>query len=148
MLRTGIAIADVSVDEPRADIRRMLVARRQELLTEIHSRVRDVREEGSSNNHHTTHMAETPEAEPEDDLAFALLQMKGEVLEKINKAVRQFDEREYGYCVDCSEVIAPSRLRAMPFAVRCRDCQETRDDDQHRERVQWQRVPSELASRY
>ena len=47
MICTMVGIADVSVGEWRDDIRRMLVERRRELLNEIQSRVRDVREEGS-----------------------------------------------------------------------------------------------------
>jgi hypothetical protein len=30
-------------------------------------------------------------------------------------------------------------LQAMPFAVRCRECQESRENEQHRDRVQLQR---------
>ena len=45
MLSTAIDVANGSVAERRADIRRMLVERRRELLNEIQSRVRDVREE-------------------------------------------------------------------------------------------------------
>jgi DnaK suppressor protein len=123
----------------------MLVERRRELLNEIQDRVRDIREAGSGKHHHCTHPAEAGEVEPDDDLAFALIQMRAEVLERINEAVRRFDEGTYGYCVDCGEVIASSRLRAMPFAVRCRHCQETREDEHHHERVQLPRV---LGSRY
>jgi DnaK suppressor protein len=148
MLRTGVDIADVPVSERRADIRRMLVKRQRELLNEIHRRVQDVREVGSNNHHNTTDLYETVEADPEDDLAFALIHMKTEMLARINEAVRQFDEGTYGYCVDCGAAIASSRLRAMPFAVRCRNCEEMREDEQHRERVQLQRVPSALGSRY
>jgi DnaK suppressor protein len=148
MIRTGVGIAEAAVGERRDDIRRMLVERRRELLNEIQSRVRDVRKVGSNTTHHATDLAETVEAEPEDDLVFALIQMKAEMLERVNEAVRHFDEGTYGYCVDCGEVIASARLRAMPFAVRCRDCEDTREHEQHREHVQLQRVPSGLDSRY
>ena len=62
--------------------------------------------------------------------------MKAEVLERVNEAVRHFDEGTYGYCVDCGEVIASSRLRAIPFAIRFKECEEMREHTQHRERVQ------------
>jgi DnaK suppressor protein len=125
----------------------MLVERRRELLNEIQTRVRDLREEGSRRYDHNTHLDETVEAEPEDDLALALIQLRGEMLERVNEAVREFDEGTYGYCVDCGGIIALSRLRAMPFAVRCRDCEETREDEHHREGVQLQRVPPGLGWR-
>jgi DnaK suppressor protein len=132
----------------RADVRRMLVERRRELLLEIQSRIRDVREEGSSTDHPAPHLDEPLEAEPDEDLAFALIQMKAEMLEGVNAAVRTCDEGVYGYCLDCGEVIGSSRLRALPFAVRCRDCQERRENEQHRNRVQLQRGLSGLGARY
>ena len=148
MLHTANGIEEVSVGERRDDIRRLLLKRRRELLDDIQSRVRDVREVGSQNNHQATDPNETLEAEPDDDLAFALIQMKTEALARLDEAIRRFDEGTYGYCVDCDDVIASSRLRAMPFAVRCRDCQETREDEQHRERVQFPRAPSGSGPRY
>jgi DnaK suppressor protein len=131
MISAGVGIADASVNERCDDIRRVLVEHRHDLLNEIQSRIRDVREVGSDKHHHTTDLGDTVEAEPEDDLVFALIQMKAEMLERVNEAVRHFNEGTYGYCVDCGEVIASARLRAMPFAVRCRDCEETRENERH-----------------
>jgi RNA polymerase-binding transcription factor DksA len=70
------------------------------------------------------------------------------MLETVNEAVRRSDAGAYGYCVDCGEVITPARLRAMPFAVRCRECEEARENEQHRERIHLQQLPSALDSRY
>lgn len=148
MICNAVDIAEVPVGERSDEIRRMLVERRRELLKEIQSRVRDVREVGSNKYLTTTDPGETVEAEPEDDVVFTLIQMKGELLQKVNEAVRHCDEGTYGYCVDCGVVIASSRLRAMPFAVRCRVCQETHEDEQRHERVQFERVPSGFGSRY
>jgi DnaK suppressor protein len=140
MLRTRIDIAEVTVGERRVDIRRMLLERRRELLNEIQSKVRDVREVGSNNHHYSADLRETVEADPEDDLVFALIQMRAETLERVNETVRHCEQGTYGYCVDCGDVIALLRLRALPFAVRCRDCEETREDEQRQERVRLQRV--------
>lgn len=68
MLSTGVGITEVAVGERRDEIRRLLLERRRELLNEIQSRVRDVREVGSNNHHHRADLRETVEAEPEDDL--------------------------------------------------------------------------------
>jgi DnaK suppressor protein len=144
----GVGIADVAMAERCDEIRRVLVERRRALLNEIQSKVRDVREVGSNGYRHTTDLDETIEAEPEDDLVFALIQMKAEILARVNEAVRCVDEGTYGCCVDCGEVIAASRLRAMPFAVRCRDCEETCEHERGRDRVQCHRAPSVLGSRW
>lgn len=146
----GIDIGTTELRGPaqRTGVRRMLVERRRELLNEIQSRVRVVREVGSSRDHYSSPLAETVDTEPEDDLEFALIQMKSEMLDTVNEAVRRFDAGAYGYCVDCGEVISPARLRAMPFAVRCLECEEAREDEQHRERIHLQQLPSALGPRY
>ena len=35
---------------------------------------------------------------------------------------------------ECGEEIAEKRLRALPFAVRCKDCEEAREVAERRER--------------
>jgi DnaK suppressor protein len=139
--------SDVSIGfaAPRPDVRRMLVERQRELLLEIQGRIRDVREGGSSTHHHAADLGEPLDPEPEDNLAFALIQLKAEMLERINDAIRMFDEGAYGSCLDCGEVIASVRLQAMPFAVRCLECQESRENEQHRDRAHVRRRPSGLA---
>src|SRR5262245_23581861 len=107
MLCSGVGIAEVAVGERRDYIRGLLLEQQRQLLHEIQSSVRDVREAGSNNQHHTADPHETAEAEPEDDLVFALIQMKAETLERVNEAVRRFDQGTYGYCIDCRDLIAP-----------------------------------------
>ena len=115
------------------DIRRTLVDWQRDLLNQIQSTIRDVREEGGINRaHQNVDAREATEVDPDDDLPFALMQMKTEVLTRINQAVRRLEEGTYGKCTDCAEAIASSRLRALPFAVRCRDCEEVREQSERR----------------
>ena len=58
------------------------------------------------------------------DLEFAPIQMKAETLDQINQALSRLDEGAYGYCLECGEEIPELRLRALPFAIRCKDCEE------------------------
>jgi RNA polymerase-binding transcription factor DksA len=44
-------------------------------------------------------------------------------------AHQRLHEGTYGICVDCSKEIAPERLRAVPWAVRCVRCQEKSDSE-------------------
>jgi RNA polymerase-binding protein DksA len=59
------------------------------------------------------------------DMDFALMQMESETLRQINDALVRLDEGTYGTCGDCGENIAEARLKALPFALLCRDCQES-----------------------
>ena len=67
------------------------------------------------------------ESDIQEDIEFALIQMKAETLTKIDEALTRLDEGAYGYCYECGEEIAERRLRALPFAVRCKDCEAARE---------------------
>ena len=82
---------------------------------------------------------ETSEVDIQDDIEFALIQMKAETLNKIDEALRRLEEGTFGYCFECGEEISERRLRALPFAVRCKDCEEAREVRQQRERLMAQR---------
>jgi DnaK suppressor protein len=44
-------------------------------------------------------------------------------LQAVNDALRKFDEGTYGICANCGKPIAEKRLRALPEATHCIDCQ-------------------------
>ena len=104
----------IPVAPQRDAIRRLLMQRQRELSNEIQRTIRNVREEGAERHHRVTDLNETTEVDPEDDLAFALLQMKAQLLNRINEAVRHVDEGTYGYCVDCDE---PFRWIGVPIGL-------------------------------
>ena len=82
---------------------------------------------------------ESSEADIQDDIEFALIQMKSETLTKIEEALHRLEDGTFGYCFECGEEISERRLRALPFAVRCKDCEEARESAQQRERAMSQR---------
>jgi DnaK suppressor protein len=78
---------------------------------------------------------ETSESDIQEDIEFALIQMKAETLQRINEALERLEEGTYGHCFECGDEISPQRLRALPFAVRCKDCEEAREVAAQRERM-------------
>jgi DnaK suppressor protein len=65
--------------------------------------------------------------------------MKAETLNKINEALARLEAGSYGLCFECGDEISQARLRALPFAVRCKDCEEAREIAAQRERTLAQR---------
>jgi DnaK suppressor protein len=61
-------------------------------------------------------------------LDFALIEMKSKTLARINDALMRLEDRTYGVCLDCEQPIGNARLQALPFADRCRQCQEAREE--------------------
>ena len=103
------------------------------------ARTGDVRDEGDEG-----------EAMLQDSIRFSLISMKSEMAGRIDRALARLDEGRYGICDDCGADIAESRLRALPFAERCRPCEERREEVERqclwRSRVRTWRA-SELVNR-
>ena len=123
-----------------SELKRILEERRREIMDQVQGKIRDVRSEGANNpNQGVLDAAESSEADIQDDIEFALIQMKSETLNKIEEALHRLEEGTFGYCFECGEEISERRLRALPFAVRCKDCEEARENVQQRERLMQQR---------
>jgi DnaK suppressor protein len=123
-----------------AELKRILEERRREIMDQVQGKMRDVRTEGANApNVGVLDAAESSEADIQDEIEFALIQMKAETLNKIEEALRRLEEGTFGYCFECGEEISERRLRALPFAVRCKDCEEAREVAQQRERLMAQR---------
>ena len=120
------------------ELKKMLEERRRELLSEVQGKIRDVRAE-SGKERDVLDQGESSEVDIQEDIEFALIQMKSETLNKINEALRRLDEGTYGNCFECGDEIAGPRLKALPFAVRCKDCEEARETAEQRERQLAQR---------
>src|SRR3977135_1876986 len=119
-----------------AELKQMLDGRRRELQAEVQGKMRVVREEGTWGGKLTEVLdaVESSEADIQEEIEFALIQMKSETLNKINDALSRLEQGNYGNCFECGEEIAEKRLRALPFAVRCKDCEEARENAEQRER--------------
>jgi DnaK suppressor protein len=138
------SVAVEPLGERYEELRKMLDDRRRELLRQVQGKIRDVRAEGSEKPHEVLDPGEASEADIQEDIEFALIQMKAETLNKINEALARLDEGRYGHCFECGDEISEQRLRALPFAVRCKDCEEARENAALRERTLSQRRGSSL----
>ena len=119
-----------------ADLKDMLDERRREIHAEVQGKMRGVREEGSWGGklNEVLDAVESAEADIQEELEFSLVQMKSETLSKITDALTRLEQGTYGNCFECGDEIAEKRLRALPFAVRCKDCEQARENAEQRER--------------
>ena len=95
------------------ELKKMLEDRRREIQAEVQGKMRDVRAEGTWGNKQgeVFDAVESSEADIQDDLEFALIQMKSETLHKIEEALARLDEGTFGYCFECGDEISERRLR-------------------------------------
>jgi DnaK suppressor protein len=55
-------------------------------------------------------------------MAQASAQRRAATLQRITAALKRIDDGEYGYCLECDEVINPKRLEFDPTVLSCIDC--------------------------
>ena len=118
------------------ELKRALEDRRREIDSIVREQLNAVREE-REHSHHIRALdddGEVSDVEVQHDVELALVQMKLETLKQIDAALARLDTGRYGRCAECGEEIAASRLKAVPFAVRCLDCQEARESDERKRR--------------
>ncbi len=61
------------------------------------------------------------------DMAIRNLDRTATLLKSVRAALLRVDEETYGVCLRCEEPIAEKRLRAVPWASYCIECQERID---------------------
>ena len=119
-------------------LKAILESRRSELVYELRNKIRAVRSDARSRRDVLDDAAGL-EVDIQDDIGFALIQLKTETLTQIDTSLRRLEEGHYGNCLDCGEEIAEARLRALPFALRCRNCEQGREAARERELFMGQR---------
>lgn len=130
------AIDEVATEPARYDeLKAMLESRRLGLSAELNGRLRGVRDGATARPHDGRDFGEIADTDVQDEIQFTLLEMKAEILGKVNEALARLEDGRYGHCHECGDEIAAARLRALPFAVRCRDCEAERELDAMREQA-------------
>jgi len=101
-------------------LRRMLEERRGE----IQEKLRAIREEIPSYQDEVRDTEEQSVTDFAQEMDFALMEMKAQTLIRIDEALQRVDQGTYGTCDECGQDIAQARLKAVPFALLCLECQE------------------------
>ena len=74
----------------------------------------------------------------ERDVAVQILDRESALARRLRSAIDRIDDGSYGICLQCEEEIAPKRLKAIPWAELCIQCQEKADGFT----TQRQRIPA------
>jgi DnaK suppressor protein len=115
------------------ELKTMLEDRRCELAHKIHGKIRNARTETKDGG--VLDQGENSELDIQEEIEFALIQMKADTLNQIDAALHRLEEGTYGDCFECGNEIPKARLQALPFATRCKRCEENRETVEHRDRM-------------
>jgi DnaK suppressor protein len=109
------------------ELRRILENQRTRILEALRTTVREARAESAADDGDVQDDAERSEADVQSEVEFALLQMQSETLTRVEEALDRLDSGEFGICAECGLEIPAARLKALPFAIRCRTCEQERE---------------------
>jgi DnaK suppressor protein len=109
-----------------SDLRHRLLSHRRELLASVRLKRRDLHAQSVDTPVEVLgEMGERRSLTPETEVAYELMGSHAHRLQQIELALDKMERGSYGHCEDCDELIAPPRLRALPFAIRCTTCQDS-----------------------
>lgn len=109
-------------DGPSLDeIREQLVDQRREILSLYE---RDLREGQRASDEGSEDIVDRANSAYNREFMFSLSGTERDTLFQIEEALKKIDEGEYGSCSHCSSEIPAPRLKAVPWAKYCIDCQE------------------------
>jgi len=120
-----------------AALRQVLLDHKQKRQSEVEGRVRDGR---APRTREVGDMLDNSDADVQNSLDFALLQMNADTLKRIDEALARLNLGHYGTCIECGEEIAERRLRALPFAVRCHECESGREAEHGHDKMDGSRA--------
>ena len=104
-----------------ASLRLTLNDLKAELQRDVHGRIRESRADRPTD---VGDRVEDSDDDARQGLDLTLLEMRANTLTAIDAAIGRLEAGQYGLCFECDGPIAQRRLRALPFAVRCRECEE------------------------
>ncbi len=124
-------------DTRYAELKRLLEVRRRELKQALNLKLREVR----TNNGHDAESvgaldaADASNSELLQEIGITLTEMTAEALARTDEALARIAGGVYGRCEECDGEISDQRLAALPFAVRCRECQELHESQTRQRRL-------------
>jgi DnaK suppressor protein len=119
--RTADADGDGHLDpETIREAERLLRARLDQLQASVRSVVGEQR---ATEAERAADMNVAASATLLEEIQVTLVDRRGQQIAQIEGALDRLSRGQYGFCQECREFIGLPRLRALPFAQRCRPCQ-------------------------
>ena len=106
--------------------REILLEKRRSLVQQVERLAQDAQESTKATENSKSpqfNSAENASDSYEQDFAFMSMESEEDLLRKVDRALLQVREGQYGECEECQQTINPERLEALPWATMCVKCQ-------------------------
>jgi DnaK suppressor protein len=105
-------------------LRQMLLEAREQVLKEVEELLTRRRmAQAEQRDDSVPDVADMALQDATEEQQISLMELRNAMREQIDEALLRLDEGTYGICEDCGREISEGRLKAVPFARRCIQCQ-------------------------
>lgn len=111
-------------------LRRDLTEEMSRITTETLSR--STRDASGDLSGYSLHMADQASDNFEKEFTLDLAHNEQEILFRIEAALKRIEEKTYGQCAACRKAITKQRLKAVPYAEFCIQCQQAQEKTRSR----------------
>ncbi len=116
--------------------RQLLITERVKIVDEIksiaHDASRSPRDASGDLSAYTIHMSDMAADTYDRELSTNMVSAEQGVLYQIDDALKRMDEGSFGVCSECQQPISMSRLKAVPYASSCIECQRAKEQKKKR----------------
>jgi len=111
--------------------RQLLITEREKFLSELKSIVQESskspRDASGDLSGYTVHMADMAADTYDREMNVHIASSEQEVLYQIDDALKRIDDGTFGICEQCNKAVSLSRLKAVPYASLCIECQRAKE---------------------
>lgn len=104
--------------------KKLLVDERERIMTEQEAIGASASAESNELSDYDNHPADTASDTYERTKNYAIYENAADLIQQIDEALRKIEDETYGLCDRCGSQINHDRLKAIPYATLCLDCQE------------------------
>lgn len=110
-----------------AQYKKLLLKKREEIASEINNIAREnlksQKEASGDLSGYSYHMADMASDSYDRELSLNIASGEQEIIYEIDEALKRIGEGKYGRCPSCNKRIPAKRLKALPYAKYCIQCQ-------------------------
>jgi len=106
-------------------LRKQLIKRREDLAASVKNHALELPDTGMDGSPGDT--ADQAASDYTTEMFGALLERQAGTLEEVDRALRKIENGDFGICEHCEKAIPSKRLKSLPWARFCLECQEKSD---------------------
>jgi RNA polymerase-binding protein DksA len=114
------------------DYKKLISKRKSEIMDDIDHISADTLKKSQKDasgdiSGYTFHMADVATDTYDREFSLGIASNERQLIYELDDALKRIDEGTFGACEDCKSLIAKTRLKAIPYARLCLNCQQKRE---------------------